>query len=322
MNLEASKARPKIMANKVIIHCGWPKTGTTYLQKYIFPFLGERFAYNPAILKSLLVEMCKEIVAKGELSPTSRQAIKRAVNLDAQARHPDQTLLLSIESFLPIQYGCEDLIDRIIHSLHGFYPKATMVMVGRDSYSWSLSSYSFMIKSGYLTPAKVYYNISSDEDLNEDSRASLNYKLVDMQLIEAKIRKYYKDVVVLRYEDLFNTNCSSLSALLSILGNPEIPIRSRGKVNSSLDPCLIRIISKICEIFLVRKAWPLRYLYPNYASLSLKQRMFYYGMRIRCILVYYLSVVIRYTFFVRQTCSVLPESQKIKIIRKFEGVSK
>jgi len=100
----------------IFIHVGLPKTGTTFLQRKVFPKMDVNF-------------ICKENLATVNLS--------KKINLIS-----DEELSFKIDMFGINKY---EVADRI----HKLFPDAKIIVVFRDKESWLKSMYNQYLKSFY-----------------------------------------------------------------------------------------------------------------------------------------------------------------------------
>lgn len=157
----------KSKSKKLYIHLGFYKTGTSYLQKCIFP----KFKIDYANLKYSPDELYNKIVGG---------------TFDIESK-----VLVSVNALSGMPFSKNRQMDKyeILSKIHMFYPEAKIIIVTRRPLTWVKSCYNEYIKSGGLRSFKYWlYNI-------------LDWDYINGNYIR-KIKKLFSDVKVMPYEAL------------------------------------------------------------------------------------------------------------------------
>jgi len=186
---------------KVVIHLGLHRTGTTFLQKEVFPKLKDvNFTRNYTIVTKM--ERFKiNLISNEDLSicPFDNKFHKG---------------LTPTDRFV--------VIDRI----KKIFPHASIILGLRDKEEWSRSLYSQYVKSGYRLSYPEFmmrFNIT---------------KFYDFESYVDYIRKNFDNVFVYYLEDLKKDNYKIVSDICSFIG-VDVPKYKNKKVNMTMEDNLI-----------------------------------------------------------------------------------
>lgn len=139
----------------IVIHVGMGKTGTTYLQQYVFPHLkniyyGNRWKNEPIgeflrkikLINPILIDVQKE----------------RHIIDDFLDSIPEKTILISDEGLVGSAWENHNSQNYTAELLKKIFPNAKIFMVIRNQVDWFESSYNYAAQLGYPVTAKRYFN--------------------------------------------------------------------------------------------------------------------------------------------------------------------
>ncbi len=183
---------------KTLIHIGYQKTGTTWLQKNFFPFinnicyLGKESELLKTILKPNIFDFHTDKI-KSEFS-----------------KKYNKQLIISNEDLLGIiNYSWHNgiIAKEIAQRLQLVFPKANIVIFIRNQFDFVASAYYEYIKSGGNYSFTRFFNeLKSENYYGKIQLSSIDY-LRYSDLIEFYIKLFGKDHVhVFLYEDLKKNN--------------------------------------------------------------------------------------------------------------------
>jgi len=159
--------RTKI-SEELYIHLGFYKTGTSYLQKYIFPqFKNLDYAnlkYSPNEIYNKIVHGTFEVENK---------------------------TLVSVNALSGMPFSKNRQMDKydILLRIKGYYPEAKIIIVNREPLTWIKSCYNEYIKSGGLRSFKYWlYNI-------------FDWDYIDGNYIR-NVKSLFHNVKIMSYETL------------------------------------------------------------------------------------------------------------------------
>ena len=240
------------MKNKIIIHIGLQKTGTTYLQNIVFPqlrevtYIGRPYTQENLAFNTLQYadhSLYSELILKKE--------IEKIVNI---ANH--NPILISDELFAGVTHY--NFINRgmVAERLSKVFPKAEIVLFLRNQKDLIVSLHNQAIKTGMFDqPLNEYFLYVPGEGFSLEKWKAKNRKWdIENRFINhrrmlnvehfrySKILKLYtglfKKVHVFLYEDFQNDPASCLNRLLSIV-SPEdtfdFQLLLKKKINTRLD---------------------------------------------------------------------------------------
>lgn len=205
----------------LFLHIGMEKTGTTFLQFKIFPYLENISFHGIRNSKSPLYNELIDI-SDNDLDKESIDHIKTTITKVASA----EKNLLSHESlsgnftrFKPKPFS--SIMDDLVSLLSDYDTK--IILCIRNQNEMLSSSYCQYISEG---GTKDYIDYLKDIDLDR-----LKYSL----LIDEMIHRFGKDNLHLcQYEDFREDKKKFLRNMLGFMGEDKIPLYSDKKINSSL----------------------------------------------------------------------------------------
>lgn len=217
---------------KVIIHVGLHKTGTTFLQKEIFPKLkGVKFFDKKDINFNIdLSEEKINLISSEQLSGSPHD------------------LTPSVNKY------------KIADRLHGAFPEAGIIVVFRDKQDWVKSVYGQYIKSFGVEDFETWYNnIFKKEEL-------------DFEKYKRCLTDLFKHVLVCQYEDLKTDPDGFVKKICDFIGTEVPNYKNREwNVRKPKNTNLRRKINKVFKspnnpdgiisyqlprhLYLIRKKW-------------------------------------------------------------------
>lgn len=191
-----------IMYNNLFIHVGLPKTGTTFLQKNVFPYLD--------------VNYIPEYTKFGNLD-------RRILTFAYQA---DKPILISDEYLYGRIISSQQKANNvtILKRLKRLYPNAKIIICFREKKSWLKSIYNqfrkHMSRNVLVKNFDDWYNnYFDDEALN-----FTNYKNLAKELFD--------EVLILHYEDLVKDPDNFVKNIADFIG-VDMPNYDKSRVNPS-----------------------------------------------------------------------------------------
>ncbi len=185
---------------KIAFHLGLPRTGSTFLQRQIFPNLKN---VNVLGSESLLFDY-KTPVSNDKLNLVSDENLS-GISATMQPRASSY---------------------QIIHRIHQVYPQAKIIVVFRDEKSWLKSLYTQYVKIGGVE--------SFDEWLDRfKSTVDFDYKTYKDILFDL-----FDEVLVCDFEKLKNNPYEFLKEICDFL-DVKVPNYTQKQVNIRLDDTLI-----------------------------------------------------------------------------------
>lgn len=219
----------------ILIHIGYHKTGSTWLQKEIFTTKNKKggnennlfipLSLNPNHGQSTLAES----FIKGEdgylLNPfdTNEDNINYLYNkIVSKDKDQDQIYVMSNEKLSSSPHASGFNASVLLHRLSNSFPKAKILIVIREQKSWILSNYFQYLTSGGTHSLEKYLNTKFDGKRPGFSPHHICYH----HLIQAYQDRFNKEnVLVLPYE-LFKSDKTAFFQNLSRFLNTKIELNS------------------------------------------------------------------------------------------------
>ncbi len=187
---------------KVYIHIGLPRTGTTWLQKKVFPKLTDVKLFT------------KYNTTHNRLNPLFCNLKSEKINLISTE---------SLSGFTGLMKDKKNMVNRFEKAkiLKKIYPNASIILVLRDKNGWTKSMYKRYIHKSYRDFATFNeYKESIDEyDLDFESYVIL-------------LKSLFDDVLVLDFNLLKNDNRRFVKEICDFM-DIEVPKYSIKKINKS-----------------------------------------------------------------------------------------
>ncbi|RLF37311.1 MAG: hypothetical protein DRM99_00700 [Thermoplasmata archaeon] len=193
---------------EIIFHIGLHKTGTTFLQRYVFPKL-------------------KNV----NLFCTDGRPFNGIEDLEK-----DKINLISIENLSGSPFSSNEFTRyTIMEELAKLYPNAKIIVTFRNKNSWLKSLYSQYIKTGgtYTYP--------------EWRKKIFNDKYLDFEEYEKLLKEKFKEVLVLKFEQLKSNPEEYIKKICDFIGVdvPDYEIKIVGKKFSDKQLEILRIMNHL-----------------------------------------------------------------------------
>ena len=142
------------MKKKVIIHIGLPKTGTTFLQTRVFPFLNDVFEKNSQLVYEYKQTPFNNLI-NGKFKTLNQkdfEGLKKEIHKFINESVKDSTILISREQFSRYMHWMQnDEINTILFKrLKEIFPDAKFFFVIRKQDEWVDSIYNQQVKQPEL----------------------------------------------------------------------------------------------------------------------------------------------------------------------------
>lgn len=199
------------MGQKILLHIGYPKTGTTFLQKQFFPLIENSKLFNCIDLPKAIYE---------SYSDTNKGKIQSYFYKNSY-----ENIIISCEQLLG--KASEDIFLTNAYKYHKFFPQAKILIVIRNQIDKFISNYSHYIKIGGTKKINDFL-------FPNNNSIFFGAKKHKYDLIVEQYKKVFQpeNVLILLYEDLKN---NSYLFLEKIKNNFELDI-DFNKINFSSIP--------------------------------------------------------------------------------------
>jgi len=192
----------------LVIHIGLPRTGTTFLQKNVFPNIE-----NVHFLHRGVPSNIRNIV--------SYKVLEGKVNLVSDE-------LYTINNFSSTnEVGPFVVADRI----YKIFPDAKIILVIREKEDWKRSLYNQYLKS---KPSYISF-----EEWESDILFDFDFKKYEIYL-----KKFFKEVLVLHYEDMKKEQKRFIKDLCNFIGC-KVPEHTTGVINKSLSKRQLKFMRRV-----------------------------------------------------------------------------
>lgn len=204
------------MKKRLVFHIGLPKTGTTFLQKNVFPYI-QGITYfncidNPKAEDSI------------RLNPFFLK-FQPGVNLISDER-------ICGLGYLNLPYG--DMMNRI-RTLHKVYPNADIIFITRDVPSLITSLYKQYAKYSYGKLQRLDWILNEmDDSIVTQQLSVIHYAL-----------KYFNRLLVLDYSMLKMDQDGFIKYITDFLGAPRLTKYNRKRLHVSPSDSAIKSIVKL-----------------------------------------------------------------------------
>lgn len=215
------------MEKNILIHIGAHKTGSSFLQQKVFPYLSDTYASGHPIIrqqKDPLMDLQSKLLFASPIlinyDDESRKIFEYIEKLE------ENNILFSNESFFGNPF--ENYRDHFIcaDSLKQIFPKAKIFIVFRKQDDWIESLYKLTIQWGKNVKINDFLNYKKYRFQNtqiwSSFRLNFDVKTIDwLPYIENYMKLYGpENVLALPYELLVKDSCKFLEKFYSFSGIP------------------------------------------------------------------------------------------------------
>ncbi len=224
---------------EIYLHIGLPKTGTTFLQSSVFPFLPEGYDCNPEALQPLIDEIDRLNNDVLRFEPNAQQNTNLKDLLEkVRIEYSGKKILISNEALSCLGYsGCYQTWMPFIFY---FFPDAKILMFVRNPLKWMISMYRQSIQQGNFQSYKRFF-YSDDNQIRPSLNTYQNGKLpklnilqMDQEKLIAELDNHYGSdkVKVIAFETLKQDSNVVARQLESFFGLE--PNSLGGRINSGV----------------------------------------------------------------------------------------
>lgn len=209
-----------------IIHIGYHKTGSTFLQNTIFPFVSADYVALPDDLLDG-VQQPSETFRPDVFRAAIEAYVTPRLERDQEEARP---LLLSNEALSGHPHGWTSIDPfETARNLHAAFPDARIIVVVRNQIDYLLSIYGFRVA------VKGYEHRGLEQFLREEGELGLFAKLEYDQLVMHYIQLFGRDNVLVLPLELLKHHADDFLLRLSSFTQLILPmaIDSRRQVNES-----------------------------------------------------------------------------------------
>ncbi len=159
--------------SRILLDIGLPKTGTTYHQFNIYPFLDPKcIAYNPGDI----IYPLREVLPSTRVIKSEKEIEKTKRNIKNTLAGSDRTILISDES-MSVDGYCPYYEENLIF-LAQLFPGAEILLTVRNQLDWCRSMYKQSVHQGNIQHACQFFyfgtsQIGQTKNWYEDSKERL-----------------------------------------------------------------------------------------------------------------------------------------------------
>ena len=237
---------------QIYVHAGLHRTGSTFLQKKIFPQLAlenSNFIFNPISLTKILDE--EYINPLTNLKKINFYEIKKKIEFEIQKlkqqykKEKNFKIMISNESLIPDKFFFKNKLELFspLKNLNRIFDKPIIILFIRERASFAKSIYHQHFKTGSYKKFNEF--LDGFEEPNIDIN-KINYSL----LLENVPNNIPYHIWIFKFEK-FNQNITKIIKLLNL--NFTIDLKSLTKLNQSISDLTIKRTLKINKLFKVAK---------------------------------------------------------------------
>lgn len=152
-----------VHSNHIIIHLGLHKTGSTYLQRVVFPENAAALGFFSVRRKNQLSDFGKYLLRENDISYSKEKAFSLLSKNKLFEISDTLRLLLSEEQFAGSPWNSAKDRKRNFDRLHQLFPNAKYILVLRDQEELTQSLYLEYIKKGGTAYWKDFLNYKGNE---------------------------------------------------------------------------------------------------------------------------------------------------------------
>lgn len=235
---------------QIYIHVGLHRTGSTFLQKKIFPKLeseNSNFIFNPiSLIKILNEEYIKPLT---NLKKIDFCEIKKKIEFEIQKlkeqykKEKNLKIMISNESLIPDNFFYKNKLDLFspLINLNDIFNKPIILIFIRERESLTRSIYNQHFKTGY------YKNFN--EFLNGFEEPNIDINKINFSLLFKTFSKNNPHHIWIFKFEKFNQNVLKMIKLLNL--DSTINLKSLKKLNQSISDLTIKRTLKINKLFKV-----------------------------------------------------------------------
>lgn len=226
-----------------IVHIGFGKTGTTYLQNFVFPKISKILDIPYIEFNSYYDKKIKK--KKIRYSPLENYSIKKL----------PKKFFMSSEDLIGIKWQMEEMTRAFEINKIFFDKDCTILITIRRPSDIFNSIYIQNIHNFNLVEERSFFINKNNQNLTEDDEKKFNLFNFSYKTIIDLYKSFYHKVIVIKYEEI--SNLKFLKKILpkdnQILSNSEFTIGKNKEINKSFSRIGVRIFFFLNNFFNLEK---------------------------------------------------------------------
>ncbi len=225
----------------IVIHIGYHKSASTYLQRRIFPRLSANFAFLPGYKTHAFGMLISENFEKDDFLQWLHCEIEMRYK-----QHRHALTILSQEALSGSPHGGAEPNPFVIaNNLKQAFPRAKILIIIRNQFDYLLSIYTFRVA------IKGYESRGLAKFLKEEGRKGLFEKLEYDRLIEHYLSLFGQENILVLPVELLKTSPELFHGkLATFLRIPEIRFKRNKMVNTSTKlACVVQMWRPVNLLF-------------------------------------------------------------------------
>tara|TARA_B100001287_G_scaffold106033_1_gene89247 strand:+ start:28649 stop:29311 length:663 start_codon:yes stop_codon:yes gene_type:complete len=157
---------------RILLHYGIHKTGTTYLQNYIFPQIknSDKWVYNLKLYFYLMDYLVNE---DEKLNTKYFNKCQEYIN-EINKSHPKKNIFISFEGISGDLFRAYENQKEVLEKVFKLFPKAEVLLFFRYQTDWLLSCYKESINEYHTQNIEDFLNYKNDKFETDSSRINSN----------------------------------------------------------------------------------------------------------------------------------------------------
>lgn len=229
---------------KIIIHIGLHKTGTTYLQHYVFPFLRqENIIYNPKDIFYFINAIFTLDIKDIDFLEKARSFVQ-----EYGKNNSNDTLFISSEGISQLSFYQN--YEEQVESLKYVFPNAEVILSLREQSKWLESCYKESIKHHSYQFVESFLNYKNGEFVkcnvrfDEDGCFKMDVNKANWLNLYKLISEKFDSVNLFFYENFKKDRLGQTNQILEIIGEEKLDSLPDVYVNQGISKESLDILVK------------------------------------------------------------------------------